>query len=519
MSSFRYIRITPQYKGYTKDLEVSGFRLYNGDDLVDLSQANVSLNFLPSQGDGSFFTRMTIVENEALVIPANCTTGNNSIYIDLGSSVTWDAFQIGFGSTDESSLTKFSIYGSTDQVNYYLYEDISKELKLVFTNSYTFSSLSAANTGYPGFINKRLGYSNINNGGKIYAIADNTERRIKTKGNVNTSSNFSYGIVNVNTSINFTQSYFIFSSLLKRDKYYFEFSLPTKYANNSVNGERYLIISFANNATGPRLSANLSNSLAVGLDYGYCGTWASPTSNTLTIESTITAAKYGIPGAVGYHGGLAIDLINGIFQVVNSPYTANFTYNNTNLINGFNNLAAFDRVFFGLSGASNQDFSFYDISFNFGQQPFVKPPPDGYNSIIGQRWLMELDPNFKDTILLSPSDKSLHATDLPYYTGLFKIEVPVGNKSENFCYGFEHTYYIKGHVTQTDGQFRKKKISLLTYPELFELRSTTSSEIDGLYEFLYLEDRQYCIVSLDSVYGKYTPEILGIVNPDKMEDL
>ena len=106
----RYVRITPQMKTTEPvDIEISGFKLFSGDNQVDISAAEIRINFIPVAGNAAMVKRDTIVIGEALVIPANRTRGSGAIYIDLIENKNFDAFQIGFGSSQAKSLTKLKV--------------------------------------------------------------------------------------------------------------------------------------------------------------------------------------------------------------------------------------------------------------------------------------------------------------------------------------------------------------------------------------------------------------------------
>ena len=409
---------------------------------------------------------------------------------------------------------KFLVMFSSTGINYDYWELVYKELMLKYTVPYTFSNLTVSNTGYPGFfiqdqINRQLLESNYPTNP---ITVDVNKRRIWNKvDSVNQIIDYNYR----NSSELF---FFNVSSILGRNKFYFEVSSETGVNYTNYPWSVALMLNF----DLTRVIGNLNNGYPsplppmFGLTNLYSGYYNDPysqyDSNGGTTPSALPAFR---AEKKGFIGGYAIDLINNKIELVNSPYD-NRAITLTGINTPLNNNSSKPKLQFTINSAGRYGSLQCDLSFNFGQDPFIGPVPLGYDGRIGQRWEMEIDPLY--------SYKNISGSFMNQ-DGLFPgiefkqidLEEPEGDYDKNFVIDVNLIHFIKGHITATDGKFTKRLVRLVTWPELFSYRETVSSTVDGLYEFVNIENRAYAVISQDTIGDTFEPEIIGPVFPKPMK--
>lgn len=538
----RYIRITPQMKTTDPvDIEISGFKLFSGSNQVDISTANVRINFVPVSGDASIIKRDTIVIGEALVIPATKTRGTGVIYIDLNENKSFDAFQIGFGSTQAKSLTKLKVEYSNDGIVYRRLADITMNVRLKYRNPWTFSGLTAnATSGFPAVLQKSLHHQFINYQTDLTnkaqyprhynSFISNDGRSIfSRKGSQDTFDGQTFYGAQIQTTL---------SSHLRRGKYYFEvwsksgvnwpgrgagffmgINLETK--NGGQTGG-----SWGDWISGPPAGAAWpSRAMLFNFSTAYSGYRDGNNYyqvNQAVSNGSIPPGFIDVPGGKkGLLGGFAVDTQLGVIKLINSPFApAGFQFNGPELVSSFINRAdnVDERCYFSIFAPGKHDSANMDLTFNFGQDPFVGAVPDGFDDRIGMRWEVELDPNFKT----HGNFPDMVGTDKAHQFFLKKpfAEVdnnPLDDLRRNNVVDPRLTYYIKGKVSDIDGKFPRRNLELFTYPQMQLMGSCGSSLEDGTYEFLNLWNRDYVVVSTDSLSGKFESIILGPIKPVPMD--
>jgi hypothetical protein len=537
----RYIKITPLMKTTEPaDIQISGFKLFSGDDQVDISNANININFVPVAGNAAMVKRDTIVIGEALVIPKAHTRGRAAIYIDLTENKSFDAFQIGFGESQSASLTKFKIEYSNDGVTYRRFADVTYNVRMKYRNPWTFSGLSAkSTTGFPGLIQRSLHHQFINYQNPIQNRNDYPRQHNVYIGNDGRSMFTRRGqqdIFNGDNSFG-SQMQTTLTGLLRRGKYYFEVT-----ANSGINmpgrgAGWYMGInmetrnsgqpggSWGDWVAGAPVGAVWPTDAAVfSLSTRYSG--IRPSNNSYRVNQTLIGGP--VPpdftdrpdGKKGFLGGFAVDTVTGIVRVVNSPFTPEFQFNGdtfVSLMEG-NPDNTDKRCYFSIFAPGRHDSCNMDLTFNFGQDAFIGAPPAGFDDRIGMRWELEIDPNAQIYIDADPMD---HATKfIPWTNRKDYTDEDVGGKipSARDCMVDPMLkYYIKGKVTDKDGKFYKRTMELYTFPQMQLVASCASSAEDGTYEFLNLWNRDYIVVSTDDINHKFQSEMIGPLKPVLMD--
>lgn len=536
----RYIKITPQMKTTEPiDIEISGFKLFSGPNQVDISSANVRINFIPVAGDAAIIKRDTIVPGEALVIPAAKVRGVAAIYIDLIDNKSFDAFQIGFGSTQAKSLTKLKVEYSNDGITYRRLADITMNVRLKYRNPWTFSGITAeATSGFPGFLQRSLHHQFVNYQNSIsnrdwYPRHHNLfigedGRRLFSKRVTNDAFD--------GDNVYGTQLQTTISSHLRRGKYYFEVSSKTGMNLPNRGIGIYMAVNLETKdggqtggswgdwlASPPAGAAWPSRSMCFSCSTKYSGYRDGNNyyqCNQDLIGGPVPPGFIDIPGGKsGFLAGFTIDTISGQVKVVNSPFTPNFQFNGPQLVSGFTSRpdGPDERLYFSLLVPGRQDADNVDLTFNFGQEPFVGTVPDGFTDRIGPRWELELDPNELNYgspyEVGGPLDCNLVDIRKPFTDPI----PPILDSKKDHIIDSELRYYIKGKVSDVDGKFPRRNVELFLFPQMQFVASCGSSTVDGTYEFLHLWNRDYVVVSTDSLNDKFESVILGPTKPVLMD--
>lgn len=508
----RYIRLSANKKTIDSNIKISGLRLFFGTTMLDISSAAVTCNFTPASGTLDIIKRSNIVNGEAFEIPAALTRNNSYIYIDLGSDKEWDAFQIGYADTDQNSLTKLRLEYSTNATQYYIFEAIEYKFKLKFTSPWSFSNITdRATTGYPGYFKEALtNHWVTTNPSYIYRyliLKEDGRSLVSKRQNVHHMN-----LQSRDGSVFFSPV----SHYLERGKYYFEIS--SKTGLNLYGGYSLFMQACCTDNTGTPGAGETAATW--GMPMHHNGIWYSLTDYRASTEliGTMTPSFVNGVNKIGHVAGFSIDVPNGIVKLINSPYTTDFQYNNSSLVNQLKLVRK--RVFFHIAVMApwESNVNNVDITFNFGHEPFVGPVPAGFDDRIGTRWEIELDPSFNFASDLSFGEEyhNIKTTPLQEHDDSFDNEffmAPCSDK--DVLISPELTHYIRDKVTNKDGTITKKKVLLFFYPQMELLRETTTNS-SGEYEFLYLEDRRYAIISQDLFNETYMDEIKAPVVPKKM---
>ncbi len=502
MPTARYWRLTPGIKSTPTTIELSGIRFLKDNTVLPMAGVTTRLNFTGSIGSADILRRTDIVDGESFVFPNN--RGVKAVVYDFQQIVDINTFQIGFGSNELKSLTKFTLEYSQDGLSYTAMTRIAENKKLKYTSPYTFSTVSNPDSGYPAVMDASFLLPSAMTSGRFWPQPnfDSFKRRVSVK--------------NIDTGIPAMQSYnggdfFIpLTGWVKPGRHYFEFSMETV---NNVIEQNCIYIGMGYKTPDGHVYTK-AKSLLLALNQPWNGRCTDVNFQVQqNISQPITPA-YTLPpgGKRGYQGGIAIDLINGVFQQLNSPYIANFNYLTAE--GYFATQSDQDSVFFFLVTGSWNDSNDIDFSFNFGQKPWVNPPPVGYDSLIGSRHEVVEDTTFNTNLF--PSEKEFY--DFPIVFDKMEIVSPNWkSRKDNLLHSVDQKYFIKGNVETSGGEKTPKIVKLLTFPELTQVASTKSRASDGLYEFLHLKNRTYAIVSQDLGGATYNSEIIGPIKPSLME--
>ncbi len=536
----RYVRITPQMKTTEPvDIEVSGFKLFSGDNQVDISAAEIRINFIPVSGNAAMVKRDTIVIGEALVIPANRTRGSGAIYIDLIENKNFDAFQIGFGSSQAKSLTKLKVEYSNDGITYRRVADITMNVRLKYRNPWTFSGLSdRATTGFPALLQRSLHHQFINYGNVLTDRTNPSKNQnvfISNDGRSIFSKQGEQDVFNGNVDYG-SQVMTTVSSHLRRGKYYFEVSSKSGVNLPGRGAGFYMGVHLETKDSGqtggswgdwsvapPAGRAWPSQAAVFSLSTRFSG--IRPSNNNYLIDQTLIGGPVppgftDVPGGKkGFLAGFTVDTVTGVVKVVNSPFTPEFQFNGNTFIRNFtDNPDDVDkRCYFSIFAPDRHDSTNMDLTFNFGQDPFIGSVPSGFDDRIGARWEMELDPNEK-TITSVYKQEDIVKGHL-FYARIPYTEDDYTNKGSfrDDVIDPSLTYYVKGKITDVDGQFPRRTVEIYTFPQMQHIGSCVSSTIDGTYEFLNLWYRDYIVISNDNINNKFESTILGPLKPVLMD--
>lgn len=536
----RYIKLTPLMKTTEPvDIELSGFKLFSGDDQIDISDAVVTINFTPVAGNVDIVKRSTITIGEALVIPAARTRGGAAIYIDLVDNKSFDAFQIGFGSSQASSMLKFKLEYSNDGVVYRRFADVTYNVRMKYRNPWTFSGLSdKATTGFPGMLQRSLHHQFVNyltNPQDKLQLPRHYNIFISKDGRRITSRIGNQDIFNGETFYG-AQLQTTISGLLRRGKYYFEVEAMSPVNGPGRGAGLFMGVNMETNNSGqpggswgdwiaPQPPGAAWPSLAAVFSLSTRFSGIRPSNNAYQVDQTLIGGP--VPpdfterpgGKKGFLGGFAVDTVSGVVKVVNSPFTPEFQFNGPGFITTMQNNAddASKRCYFSIFSPGRHDSTNMDLRFNFGQDPFVGTPPAGFTDRIGMRWEIEEDPNELTRLNFYVNDeitKGSFYTDRKPFT---EITEAINSTRLNNSLDAALKYYVKGKVTDIDGKFPKRTVEIYTFPQMQLVGSCGSNTVDGTYEFLNLWYRDYVVVSTDSFSNKFESIILGPLKPTLMD--